>query len=153
MEEPEIIIRPMQRQDIRRVHEIEQTSFSSPWSFNALRSELTNKVAYYSVIEVDESIVGYAGMWILYDEAHITNIAIDKPNRGCGYSRRLMLHMLEIAKRLGAEKMTLEVRRSNEVAKALYSSLGFHQNGVRRGYYADTKEDALILWVDIDNNC
>ena len=140
------IIRPMTRQDVPRVHEIECTCFRSPWSKLALLGELKNDVAHYLVMEVDGVICGYGGMWLLFEEAHVTNVAIMPEYRHRGRGRRLMLAMMDHAVKRGAEKMTLEVREGNAVAQHLYATLDFEQNGRRKRYYSDTGEDALLLW-------
>ena len=139
-------IRPMERADINRVHEIECTCFRSPWSKLALAGELRNDVAHYLVMEADGVICGYGGMWVLFEEAHVTNVAILPDYRGQGRGRRLMLAMMRHAIKRGAEKMTLEVRENNTIAQRLYAGLDFEQNGFRPGYYSDTGEGALILW-------
>ena len=142
----EEIIRPMERKDVNRVHEIECTCFRSPWSKLALAGELRNEVAHYLVMEADGVICGYGGMWLLFEEAHVTNVAIMPEYRGQGRGKRLMLAMMRHAIKRGAEKMTLEVREGNFVAQRLYAKLWFEQNGFRKGYYSDTGEGALILW-------
>lgn len=140
------IIRPMERRDADRVHEIECACFRSPWSRLALLGELRNDVALYLVMEQDGVICGYGGMWIIFEEAHVTNVAIMPEYRNQGWGRRLMLAMMEHARNRGAEKMTLEVREGNLVAQRLYASLGFEQNGFRPRYYSDTGEGAKLLW-------
>ena len=140
------LIRPMQRADVGRVHEIECACFSSPWSKMALLGELRNDVAHYHVLECDGVIAGYAGMWVLFDEAHITNIAVMREFRNRGCAERLMRSMMESALLLGATMMTLEVREHNETAQRLYARLDFIQNGFRPRYYQDSGEGALILW-------
>lgn len=153
------IIRPMERADVNRVHEIECTCFRSPWSKLALAGELRNDVAHYLVMEEDGVILGYGGMWLLFEEAHVTNVAVMPDYRGQGRGRRLMLAMMRHAVKRGAEKMTLEVRESNTVAQKLYEGLDFEQNGFRPGYYSDTGEGAKLLWnndiqqtLDRENN-
>lgn len=140
------IIRPMERADVNRVHEIECTCFRSPWSRLALLGELRNDVAHYLVMEEDGLIIGYGGMWLLFEEAHVTNVAIMPDYRGKRRGRRLMLAMMRHAVQRGAEKMTLEVRETNMVAQKLYAGLNFEQNGFRAGYYSDTGEGAMLLW-------
>ncbi len=140
------VIRPMERQDVGRVHEIECACFRSPWSRLALAGELRNEVAHYLVMEQDGVICGYGGMWLLFEEAHVTNVAILPEYRQAGRGKRLMLAMMHHAAERGAEKMTLEVREGNKVARHLYATLGFIQNGFRPGYYSDTGEGALLLW-------
>ena len=108
--------------------------------------ELRNEVAHYLVMEADGVICGYGGMWLLFEEAHVTNVAIMPEYRGQGRGKRLMLAMMRHAYKRGAEKMTLEVREGNTVAQHLYATLDFQQNGFRQGYYSDTGEGALILW-------
>ena len=139
-------IRPMERADVNRVHEIECVCFRSPWSKLALAGELRNDVAHYLVMEADGVICGYGGMWVLFEEAHVTNVAVLPDYRGQGRGRRLMLAMMRHALKRGAEKMTLEVRENNTVAQKLYAGLNFEQNGFRPGYYSDTGEGAKLLW-------
>lgn len=144
----EAIFRPMQKQDVARVAQLERMCFRSPWSENSLRGELKNKLAHYTVLELCGTVIGYAGMWVLFSEAHITNVAIHPDFRRRGLGRELMRHMMEDALGLGANRMTLEVREHNLPAQTLYFSMGFATAGRRKGYYSDSGEDALILWQD-----
>lgn len=137
----------MQKADLDRVAELEKLCFRTPWSYNALAGELKNEVARYLVAEKDGIVIGYAGMWVIFEEAHISNVAIAPDFRGKSYGRALMLEMMRLAVSRGASEMTLEVRKSNLVAQALYASLGFEKAGTRRKYYSDTGEDAYILWL------
>lgn len=146
MSESKPVLRPMQKADVNRVHEIECTCFRSPWSRDALMGELRNEVAHYEVLDLDGTIIGYAGMWILFEEAHITNVAILPEYRKNGYGEQLMRGMMELAALLKATQMTLEVREHNDTAQRLYARLGFLQNGCRKRYYSDTGEAALLLW-------
>ena len=139
-------IRPMKRGDVSGVYEVELACFRSPWSKNALAGELRNPVAHYHVLELDGRIAGFAGMWVLFEEAHITNIGILPEHRRNGYAFALMLSMMEHAAQIGATAMTLEVRESNAGAQKLYKRLHFEQNGFRPRYYEDTGEGALLLW-------
>jgi [ribosomal protein S18]-alanine N-acetyltransferase len=142
-------IRPMSFADIDSVLAVEQASFSTPWSRVAFETEIReNDLALYLVTQVDNQIVGYAGMWIILDEAHITNVAVLPDHRGQGLGYSLMTAMMTLAKRQGATCMTLEVRVSNLGAQRLYRRMGFVPRGVRRQYYSDTQEDALIMWRD-----
>ncbi len=144
----EIIIRPMWEEDVLRVSELEKQCFITPWSYKSLLGELSNDVAHY-VVAVDEGVVcGYAGMWVMLDEAHMTNIAVEQSHRQQGIARRLILCLMRTALKKGAERMTLEVRENNHSAQRLYASLGFAFAGVRKRYYTDTGENALILWND-----
>ena len=141
-----IEIRRMQKRDISSVYEIECICFRSPWSKLSLLSELRNDVACYLVLTVDDRIVGYGGMWTLYDEAHVTNIAVLPEYRRRGFAKKMLLSLMAWAIQRGAEKMTLEVRETNAGAQQLYAGLGFLQQGRRPRYYDDTGEAALLLW-------
>lgn len=143
-----IAIRDMKKKDLGRVAELERLCFSMPWSEKALASELKNKVALYQVLEHDGKIAAYAGMWLVLDEAHVTNVAVDPEFRRQGLGLMLMLDMMRRARSRGATRMTLEVREKNYGAQSFYAALGFIKAGIRRGYYSDTGEDAFILWND-----
>lgn len=97
---------------------------------------------------VSRRVVGYAGLWLMVDEAHITAIAVAPPYRGFGVGELMMLSMVDVAREIGAQFLTLEVRVSNSVAQGLYRKYGFKDTGVRRRYYSDNNEDALIMWSD-----
>lgn len=94
------------------------------------------------------SVVGYAGLWLMVDEAHITTVAVRRAFRGRGLGKVLMLAMLDLARNMGARNATLEVRQSNAIAIRMYAELGFRQKGMRRRYYTDNGEDALIMWSE-----
>lgn len=136
----------MKKADVRSVYEIEVLSFRTPWSFRSLMGELKNSVAHYTVLEKDGEIIGYCGMWVLFEEAHIANIAITPKERGHGYGKQLLHASMRVAASFGAEMMTLEVRETNTVAQRMYDEMNFVQQGRRKRYYTDTGEDALILW-------
>lgn len=128
---------------------IERESFDIPWSVQAFTYEfLYNDLSHYLVALLADDVVGYGGQWIIMDEAHITNIAIDPFYRGQGIGYRLMKALIKQAIELGAVKMTLEVRPSNTLARRLYHKLGFVERGLRKNYYSDNKEDAIIMWKD-----
>ena len=141
-----ITVRAMRREDVPSVYEIEVLSFRTPWSMRSLAGELKNRVAHYTVMEQDERIIGYCGMWVLFEEAHITNIAIRPEKRGNGFGKQLLHASMRVAASFGAEMMTLEVRETNAVAQRMYDEMDFLQQGRRRRYYTDTGEDALLLW-------
>lgn len=129
------------------VMEIERLSFPTPWSRGAYQREiLDNSYARYIVALLGGRVVGYAGMWVLMDEAHVTNIAVHPDYRHLGIGERILRELIRRAYAAGADKMTLEVRVSNVVAQNLYKKLGFAFRGIRRGYYTDTHEDAMIMW-------
>lgn len=144
----EITYRRMRAEDIQRISELEAVCFRTPWSFNSLFGELANDVAHYIVALDGDLIVGYAGVWIMLDEAHMTNIAVDPDYRCRGIGRTMIVRLMGLALKLGAERMTLEVREFNHNAQRLYASLGFAYAGTRKHYYTDTGENALILWND-----
>jgi ribosomal-protein-alanine N-acetyltransferase len=140
----------MELKDIDDVLKIEHESFTAPWSREAFVNELTsNRFAVYIVIEEAEQVVGYCGVWVIVDEAHITNIALLPEHRGKKLGEALLLKVMEVTKKLGAVKMTLEVRVTNSVALALYRKLGFKDGAIRKGYYTDNREDALVMWVEL----
>ncbi len=145
-----IVIEFMKLRDLDEVLEVEQQCFTTPWSRYAFICELRdNRFSHYIVARHDDSIIGYGGLWIVLDEAHVTNVGIIPEYRGRGIGETLMRTLIEIAKSNGAKQMTLEVRKSNYVAQNLYSKLGFEPRGIRRGYYIDDKEDAVIMWKDL----
>lgn len=142
------IIRRMTMADVDGVAAVEAATFPTPWSRDAFASEMRNVAARYLVAEKDGQVIGYAGAWIILDESHITNIAVLKEARGQGIGRALTAGLLQYLANLGAAYATLEVRKSNEIAQNLYKSLGFIKLGVRKRYYEDNGEDALIMVCD-----
>ena len=139
------IIRRMTLRDVDGVHAIESATFSRPWKREDFVKEVTqNACARYLVAELEKKIVGFAGAWIVLDEAHITNIAVSEEFRGQGIGRKLTEALMQYAANLGVVYATLEVRRSNERAKKLYQSLGFEYAGLRKKYYEDNGEDAFL---------
>lgn len=148
--EQPLIFRAMKVEDIDAVCRIEHEAFPTPWTPGAFYNELTNNhFAHYMIMEYNGDIAGYAGMWIIMEEAHITNIAVRMPYRGKKLGEQLLRELSHTASFLGAKRMTLEVRVTNYVAQGLYTKLGFSSVGVRKGYYTDNNEDALIMWADI----
>ncbi|NMO75925.1 ribosomal protein S18-alanine N-acetyltransferase [Bacillus sp. UniB3] len=136
--------------DIDNVFLIETISFPTPWSKEAFYNELTqNRFAKYIVIQYEEELVGYCGVWIVVDEAHITNIAILPEYRGRKLGETLLTKVMEEARKMGATSMTLEVRVTNVVAQNLYRKLGFQNGAIRKKYYTDNQEDALVMWVKL----
>lgn len=143
--------RKMTIHDVTEVYEIEKQSFTLAWTKEAFEQEmLKNEFAYYVLAETQEGVVGYCGMWLVMDEAHITNIAISPKERGKKFGEALMKEAIETAKAQGAKLMTLEARVSNIAALNLYKKLGFKNGGIRKGYYTDNQEDAIVMWVNFD---
>jgi ribosomal-protein-alanine N-acetyltransferase len=140
------VIGEMRREDIAAVHEIERLSFRTPWPSYAFEQELaSNRLARYLVVHVGELLVAFAGLWLMADEAHITTFAVHPDWRRRGIAQRLMVALVELSLEIGAQRMTLEVRASNEAAQALYRRFGFVDVGRRPRYYTDDNEDALIM--------
>ena len=140
------LIRRMTIADVPAVAAIEDATFPTPWSEDAFRKEIAdNPVARYLVAEKDGAVIGFAGAWIILDESHITNIAVLAEHRGRGYGRALTAGLMQYLSNLGAAYATLEVRKSNLTAQNLYQSLGFVRVGVRKRYYEDNGEDALLM--------
>ena len=145
----DIRIRRMEEGDLDRLAILESRCFSIPWSRAMLADELSNDRALYLVAACEGRIAGYAGAWIVFDEGHITNVAVDPDFRRSGVGRKLLSALLEGLAGAGVKAATLEVRRGNHPAIALYDAFGFTVEGVRRGYYADNGEDALVMWARI----
>jgi len=141
-----LVVLPMHPDDLSAVHVIERQSFTTPWPPHAYRAELeTNELARYICAWVGGRIVGYAGMWVMVDEAHITTFAVDPAWRRRGVADRILLALLDIAVQRGARDATLEVRVSNLGARRLYEKFGFRPIGIRPRYYSDDFEDALVM--------
>lgn len=133
--------------DIDDIATIEILSFKIPWTKESFIHELTiNELAMYIVAKINNKTVGYAGMWKVLEEGHITNIAVHPDLRGRKIGTGLVDVLINIAKDAKIEKLTLEVRQSNIPAQNLYSNFGFEIAGIRKRYYADNNEDALIMW-------
>lgn len=142
--------RSLSVEDIDQILQIEHASFTLPWTREAFFNEMVhNKFALYMGIVDQDVVIGYCGVWIVIDEAHITNVAILPEYRGKQLGEALMRHVMDIARSRGALKMTLEVRVSNVAAKSLYRKLGFQDGGLRKNYYSDNQEDALVMWVNL----
>lgn len=147
----DVKFRKMTIADIDAVYEIEHSSFSLPWTKEAFFYEmLDNQHAYYVLAETADGIVGFCGLWIIMDECHVTNIAILPEHRGKKLGEKLMRAAMETAVEKGAKTMTLEARVSNTPARNLYEKLGFKNGGIRKSYYSDNFEDAIVMWVNFD---
>ena len=146
---PELVIRPAEAADVAAIAEMEEICFVTPWSEASIMHELTsNSLAHYIVAEVAGKVVGYVGFWQILDEGHITNVAVRPEWRGNHIASTIIAVMLKIGESLGITRYTLEVRSSNEPAKALYRNFDFKEAGLRKGYYEDNGEDAVIMWRD-----
>ncbi len=143
-----VLLRGMRSDDVQAVAAIEAVSFAAPWSTDLFLQDLRTEGRFWFVAEGDGEVLGYAGAWVLGDEAHILNIAVRDGDQGRGVGRQLFEMARAAVAEAGAERITLEVRASNVTAIALYESFGLRGVGFRRGYYAETGEDALIMWGD-----
>jgi len=145
-----IQVRQMTLEDVDGVVYVEEHSFSHPWTREAFENEMTsNQFATYFIAEDDDFIIGYCGQWLIFDESHITNIAVLPNYRGYKLGETLLKKAMFYARTAQAKKMSLEVRVSNEVAQGLYRKLGFQNGGIRKNYYTDNHEDALVMWVNL----
>ena len=146
--QPTLFIRPLQATDIESVAQIDRQSFKTPWSTQSYLNELSNNIAKMFVALDQGVIVGYVGIQVIMDEGHVTTLAVSPQQRGKKIGEHLLVTALENAIAMGAEHMTLEVRRSNIAAQSLYQKYGFVSVARRKGYYADVGEDADILWAN-----
>ena len=151
-DELDVTISPMRRRHLRSVLRIEQQVYPRPWSMGLFMSELGIRGSrVYVVARVDATLVGYAGLMLVADDGHVTTLAVDPPWHRHKLGTRLLHTLATAAIHRGAKNLTLEVRASNHAAQALYRSFGFAPAGIRKGYYVETKEDAIVMWAnDVD---
>jgi ribosomal-protein-alanine N-acetyltransferase len=145
-----VVLRMMVAEDVAAVAAIDRQSFPLPWSENSFRSDLTtNPAAHLLVAERavggNRRIAGYAGYWLVIDEAHLSTLAVEPSLRRHGIGELILREAMRHAVRQGAELMTLEVRPSNDAARRLYAKLGFRVVGRRPHYYKDNLEDAILM--------
>ena len=146
----EAIVRRMTIEDLDQVMDVEYASFRSPWrKADILHDLINNPFSDYLVIEKGDRVIGYCGAWTVVEAAQITNIAIHPEERGQGYSVKLFQRMIKYLKLKEATELTLEVRKSNHVAQQLYERFGMKTVGVRKNYYQDDGEDAIVMWVEL----
>lgn len=143
--------RRMTIDDVQAVHKIELATFPTPWTLDSFYYEMTeNQYAHYLVAEDGNGeIIGFCGIWLVIDAAQITNVAVVQAVRGQGIGETLMREAMRVAKEANMDVMSLEVRVTNTVAQNLYRKLGFQDGGLRKGYYTDNQEDALVMWVNL----
>lgn len=147
------LFEPMEITDLPQVLAIERASFSTPWTQTMFLSELFDNpfsLAYVAREEADSAVVGYAIFWIVADELHLLDVAVDPARRRRGIGGKLIRLLFRIAQKKGVRKGMLEVRASNMSAQRLYRKFGFRQVGVRRNYYQGPTEHALLFGCDID---
>lgn len=145
-----IKLAPMTEDDIDEVLEIENLSFPSPWSKRLFLNELVNPNSHIVLARDDmDTILGFVCFWIVADETHILNIAVHPGFRRRGIAKSLLTHVLEFAKNKGISYFALEVRNRNQAAIEFYKGFGFKAVGARKGYYADTGEDAILMELEL----
>lgn len=142
-----MIIRKMEERDIAEVVAIEEETFSSPWSADSFLQESKNKNNIYLVVEDNGEVIGYCGLWGVVGEGQITNVAVRKDNRNRGVGKIMLTKLLELGVNQGLESFTLEVRESNKSALRVYQSLGFYSAGIRKNFYTEPTEHAVIMWL------
>lgn len=139
---------PLRRRHLRSVLRIESEVYPKPWSFALFMSELNLRgTRHYVAARAEGNVIGYAGLMFALDEAHITTIAVDPAWQRQKVGTRLMAHLARVAIARGSRHITLEVRLSNSPAQAMYRRFRFDTEGVRKNYYADANEDALVMWA------
>lgn len=141
-----LVVCPFEEKYIDSILSIEKLSFTDPWSRDSMEKELNNNFARYVVVKLEDKVIGYGGMWIILDEGHITNIAVAPEYRCIGAGKLILKSIVNICKKEKVISLTLEVRVSNTIAQSLYSKFGFITEGIRKNYYADNNENALIMW-------
>jgi ribosomal-protein-alanine N-acetyltransferase len=146
-------IEPLTVKHLDAVFAIETDSFSVPWTYESLKKELlgNERAHYFAAIDETETAVGYCGLWHIVNEGHITNIAVLEQRRNQGIGTLLVGRLIGLAREKGMIGLTLEVRFNNAAAQKLYFRHGFTVEGIRKEYYKDTKEDALIMWKRLDS--
>ena len=143
----DLIIRQAEESDIRPMAEMDILCFTAPWSEESFTQEIKeNNMAFYIVAEIDGKVAGYAGLWCIVDEGHITNVAVHPDFRRRGIGEALVSVLLTHTIENGILSHTLEVRESNAAAISLYTKFGFVPAGKRKNYYEDNNEDAIIMW-------
>lgn len=147
----EIVIMPPVMEDLKEIELIERESFSTPWDITSLQKDMfENNLSIYVVAKVNNELVGYAGMWHVVTEGHITNIAVKKSYRRKGVAKEIVKSLIKIANEKEMMGLTLEVRESNVSAVNLYSIFDFQEEGRRKNYYDLPTEDAIIMWKYFD---
>ncbi|MGL5714106.1 MAG: ribosomal protein S18-alanine N-acetyltransferase [Paraclostridium sp.] len=149
MDNNKLIIRNMTIDDVDGVFEVEKNCFEHYWSKSEFEKEMKNDVARYLVAKIDKKIVGYVGIWFVAGEGHITNVAVHNDYRGKKIGDVLIKYLVKMCEENNIFAMTLEVRVSNIVAQNLYKKYGFKLAGIRKEYYSDNKEDAMIMWSQL----
>jgi [ribosomal protein S18]-alanine N-acetyltransferase len=144
-----ILVVDMCNADVPDVMSLEKRCYSLPWSSNAYITEIGNPNAHYLVAKLGNGLlIGYGGVWVVMDEMHITTLAVEPVMRGRRIGERMLIRLLQEGMKRGAVRATLEVRQRNEVAHNLYLKYGFKDVAIRRAYYSDNGENAVIMWAE-----
>ena len=146
---PILAIEEMRSKDLDEIMVIEEACFPTPWPRQVFDMELKSPRSFARVTRIDGVIVGYIVSWMIYDEVHVLNIAVHPDFRRMGIGENMLRDCLDFFLRKGAKHAILEVRRGNLGAKRLYEKLGFRSIGIRRGYYVDTGEDAIVMMLSM----
>ena len=141
----EFTVREAQKTDIADMVFIEEECFSTPWSRKSFAESFSHSPWHFFVAICDKKIVGYGGVYLILDEGQISNIATLSAFRGNGIGRAILEKIIELCKDEGCERITLELRESNSVARALYESCGFIEVGKRPGFYSNPSEGAILM--------
>ena len=142
----EVIIKPLTEEYVDQVCVLEEEAFSMPWHRESFLEMIANENACYLVALIGEEVVASCGLRHIVGEGEITNVVTKHTCRGLGIAKKMLLALLEEGTKMGAKEFTLEVRVSNDPAIHLYESLGFVSEGVRKNFYEEPTEDALIMW-------
>lgn len=147
---PDFNIRLAYKEDLKRMHNVENLSFSNPWSYESFKENFFNLFSIYVLAEDENGeVVGFGGMQVIFEEAHIMNIAVLENYRRKGIADKILELLMSQAKERDAETMFLEVRKSNIPAQMLYAKHGFVEISVRKSYYSDNNEDAVIMTSEL----
>jgi ribosomal-protein-alanine N-acetyltransferase len=144
-----IVLSSMQVRDVPEVMNLEKRCYSLPWSANAYLTEIANPNAYYVTAKPANGIlIGYGGVWVVMDEMHITTLAVEPAMRGRRIGERMLIRLLQEGMKRGAARATLEVRQHNTIAHKLYLKYEFKDVAIRKAYYSDNGENAVIMWAE-----
>ena len=138
----------MNETHVNGIYQLSNECFAIPWSLDSINNELNNPLAKYVIAEdlLTSEVIGFVGVWIIAGEGDITNIAVSSKYRKQGIASNLLIKLFDVCKTFNCEDITLEVRVSNTPAQNLYKKFNFKEEGIRKGYYSDNGEDAIIMW-------
>ncbi|NIA14368.1 MAG: ribosomal protein S18-alanine N-acetyltransferase [Nitrospiraceae bacterium] len=146
---PSLTFTRLEKSHIPEIMPIEREAYPEPWTIGMFHQDAVSPSACFYVAHLDGQLVGYVGMWVVIDEAHITSVTVHQAYRRRGLGRMLLEYILNVARHLGLSHATLEVRETNIAAQRLYYSMGFQHVGRRKEYYSKTREDAIIMLKEL----